>query len=608
VPGTGARSVSTKPQGASTDELFGHPKGLYVCFFTEMWERFSFYGMKALLLLYLTKYHLFTDHAGYDLLGAYGGLVYCTPVLGGLLADRWLGMRKSVIFGGVLLCLGHLGMAFEGEAATSAGDVIVRDDAALRVFYGSLSLIVLGVGFLKPNISTIVGKLYPPEDARRDSGFSVFYAGINLGALFASLVCGYLGETLGWRYGFGAAGIGMLLGLALFVWGQKYLQGHAEPPDQAALRERVAGVSREWVIYGGALLGLVPLATLLWAAASGTLALGGEISLTLLLMLLVFAAVLAWFFRFVTKQCTPVERDRMLALLALIFMALVFFTLYEQTYGSWVTFTDRLLTKDLFPSFVRPRADVVWTDSAAQNLALFASHAPWSMVSLVLAPSSFVVAARLSDRRPGSVAPKLVFATVLGAMLVLLVRDLLVLPQTAGSLTFLGALFIVLLAPLFTALWGWLGERSADPSKPTKSAFGLLFAGLSFLPLAFAAQQVGATGEMASVWWLVLAYFVLVLGEMCLSPVGLSAVTALSVPRVVSLMMGTWFLATAFSETLAALLGKLAAVDPHGSLDPSDIAGKYRDLFWLLAALGLAFSIVAFVLAAPLRRRMHGLK
>ena len=174
-----------------------------------MWERFSFYGMKALLLLYLTKYHLFSDTGGLNLLGAYGGLVYCLPVLGGLLADRWLGMRKAVVFGGVLLVLGHLGMAAEGEQARKVGDTVVRDDAALLVFYGSLALIIMGVGFLKPNISVIVGKLYADGDPRRDSGFSLFYAGINLGAMLASLVCGVLGETYGWKYGFGAAGIGI---------------------------------------------------------------------------------------------------------------------------------------------------------------------------------------------------------------------------------------------------------------------------------------------------------------------------------------------------------------------------------------------------------------
>ncbi len=593
-----------------SDELFGHPKGLYVCFFTEMWERFSFYGMKALLLLYLTKYHLFGDDAGYDLIGAYGGLVYCIPVFGGLLADRWLGMRKAVIFGGILLCLGHFGMAFEGHAAARVAGEVVRDEASLRVFYMSLALIIMGVGFLKPNISTIVGKLYAPDDARRDSGFSLFYAGINLGALFASLVCGYLGETLGWRYGFGAAGFGMLLGLVLFLWGQKYLHGHAEPSNPALLRERVIGIPREWLIYGVAVLGLVPVAALMWAAANSKFSLGGEISLALMLMLVVLIGVLTWFLWFILSQCSKIERDRMIALMAMIFMCLVFFTLYEQTYGSWVTFTDRLLTKDMFPSFVRAKETVVWSGGFFANIGQFFGHAPWSIFSLVLAPLSFMLSAQLSDRNPASTAPRWLFGGVLVLMLVLLMRDLLILPQTAGSLTYLGALFIVLLAPIFTFLWSWLDRYRADPSKPFKSALGLLFAGLSFIPLALAAQQVGVTGAMASVWWLVAAYFILEVGEMCLSPVGLSAVTQLSVPRVVSLMMGTWFLATAFSEVLAALFGKLASIDmvEGEAINMVEAAAKYEHLFWLLMWIGLACGAIAFLFVLPLKKLMHGVK
>ncbi|HEY5850970.1 MAG TPA: oligopeptide:H+ symporter [Lysobacter sp.] len=576
------------------DELFGHPKGVYVCFFTEMWERFSFYGMKALLLLYLLQHHKFGDRSGLDVLGAYGGLVYCLPVVGGLLADRYLGMRKAVVFGGLLLVAGHLGMAVEGHAAQITNGVVVRDEASLRVFYLSLSLIILGVGFLKPNISTIVGRLYPENDPRRDSGFSLFYAGINLGALFASLVCGYLGQTLGWRWGFGAAGIGMLLGLAQFMWGQKYLHGHAEPRDPARLRERVLGIPREWAIYLGTLLGLVPIAALMWAVANGRFAIGGEVSLALLLMLLVMLAVLGWFAWFVTARCTPVQRQQMISMLAMIFMALVFFTLYEQTYGSWVTFTDRMLTKDVLPSLVI-REGTPW---------------PWSTISLVLAPLAFMASAALSDRRPDSPAPKLLFASAVLVMLVFLLRDCVVLPQTAGSLTYLGALFLVLLAPLFGRLWDVLDRRGMDPSKPVKSAFGLLFAGLSFVPLAWAAQQSGATGEMASVWWLVLAYLVLEIGEMCLAPVGLAAVTQLSVKSVVSLMMGTWFLATAFSETLAALFGKLAAIDiPEGTTLDFAVAGsKYESLFWLMMWIGIGWAVVALIASPMLRRMMHGVK
>ena len=593
-----------------TQEFLGHPKGVYVCFFTEMWERFSFFGMKALLLLYLLQHHKFGDKVGLDVLGAYGGLVYCLPVIGGMLADRWLGMRKAVIYGGLLLCAGHFGMAVEGHEATVVNGVVQRDEGALLVFYGSLALIIMGVGFLKPNISTIVGKLYEANDPRRDSGFALFYAGINLGALFASIVCGYLGETLGWRYGFGAAGIGMLLGLGQFLWGQKYLQGHAEPPQPELLRLRVAGLPREWVIYAGAILGLVPVAGLMWAVANNAFTLGGEISLALALMIVMMLGVLGWFTWFIFTQCTKVQRHQMIALISLIAMCLVFFTLYEQTYGSWVTFTDRMLTKDIVPALVNAKPTIVWGDSWWGNVQIFARYSPWSILSLLLAPGAFVVAASLSDRNPASRAPQMLFALAVIVMLVFLVRDCVVLPQTAGSLTYLGAIFLVLLAPIFSWVWGWLDTKGADPSKPIKSALGLVLAGLSFLPLMWAAREAGASGQMASVWWLVLAYFVLEVGEMCLSPVGLAAVTQLSVGRVVSLMMGTWFLATAFSETIAALFGKLAALDiPEGTaLDFAEAGEKYGHLFWVMLWIGIGCGVVAFVLAPLLRRMMHGVK
>ena len=242
--------------------------------------------MKYLLLLYLTKYHLFSDEAGFDVLGSYAGLVYALPVIGGLIADRYLGMRKSVLFGGILLSLGHILMAVEGHQAINyaagtilandlslaSGQVLVagtvltesitfRDTAALNVFYFALALIVMGVGYLKPNISTIVGKLYSKDDPRRDSGFTIFYMGINVGSFFATIICAYLGETYGWKYGFGAAGIGMIFGLFSFMRGQKYLYGHAEPSNPESLTEKVFGpVNREWLIY---LLSL-PFLGVLW--------------------------------------------------------------------------------------------------------------------------------------------------------------------------------------------------------------------------------------------------------------------------------------------------------------------------------------------------------
>ncbi|HEX4895082.1 MAG TPA: oligopeptide:H+ symporter [Solimonas sp.] len=566
---------------APASDFLGHPKGLYVCFFTEMWERFSFYGMKALLLLYLLKYHLFTDAAGYDLLGAYGGLVYAVPVIGGLLADRYLGMRKAVVFGGVLLVLGHLGMAFEGHAARVVDGVVVRDEQALQVFYLSLSLIIMGVGFLKPDISTIVGKLYPDNDPRRDSGFTVFYAGINVGALFASLICAFLGETYGWKYGFGAAGIGMVAGLILFLWGQKYLYGHAEPRDPALLAQRIAGFPREWWIYAGGVGGVL----VVWQLIQRTWTVHGA-------MHLIAVAFALWFAWFLWAKCSSVERGQMIALVVLIFAVLVFFTLYEQTYGAWITFTDRLLTKDLFGVVIEG----------------YQATVPWALYSLAASPLLMVVALKAADRGRDDLAKGMIALMTLGLVLAL-AHDVVLVPQTAGSLTFLGAFFIVLFAPIFAWLWPWLDRRGLNPSTPVKMAIGLAAAGLSFLPMLMAAK-LAAGGQLASVWWLVLAYGLLEIGEVCLSPIGLSAVTSLSVARVVGVMMGAFWLATAYSEVLAAGFGKLAAIEiPEGAtLDFAAAAAKYSELFLLMTWIGLGAGLVALLLSPWLRRAMHGVK
>jgi len=535
------------------EEFWGQPKGLYICFFTEMWERFSFYGMKALLFLYLVKYHLFGDSPAYQLLGAYGGMVYAMPVIGGMLADRWLGMRKAVIAGALLLCAGHFGMAIEGEQARMIGGEIQRDEGALQVFYLSLALIIAGVGFLKPNISTIVGKLYPQNDPRRDGGFTIFYAGINVGALFASLICGYLGETFGWKYGFGAAGIGMLLGLTVFLTGQKYLHGHAEPRRPELLKENVLGpLNREWAIYLGSLLGV----GVIWQLMQNTWTVSGA-------MHIMSAVLVAWFAWFVSVKCNRVQRQQMISLVILILMVLVFFTMYEQTYGSWVAFTDRLLTKDMFGA----------VNASAEPVL------PWTVVPLALSPLAMLLALRLASHGKLLVG-EILIGTVALAMLGAFIRDMSFVQQTG-----------------------------MNPSKPVKSAIGLLLGGLAFLPMAYAAHLAGMHG-IASVWWLVLAYAILELGELSISPIGLSAVTQLSVPSVVSVMMGAWFLATAYSEVLAAKFGELSAIDvPEGeSLDVAAAAAGYGDLFMLMFWIGVIAAVVALALSPLVRKGMHGVK
>jgi POT family proton-dependent oligopeptide transporter len=501
-------------------EFLGHPKGLFVCFGTEMWERFSFYGMKYLLLLYLTKYHLFTDSMGLDVLGGYAAMVYAMPVIGGLLADRYLGMRKAVIFGGCLLVLGHLGMAIEGERASNIGGVVTRDEGALQVFYFSLALIVIGVGFLKPNISTIVGQLYEADDPRRDSGFTIFYMGINIGAFSAALLCGYLGETFGWGYGFGAAGIGMLFGLATFIKGQPHLMGHAEPKNPSLLKEvGFAGLNKELTIYLCALAGVIAVWRMLQYHA--------VVEATLNIMSLTVLGGMAWF---LTQRCNKVERERMVVLIVLTMSTVVFWALFEQSAASMTLYADRVLNRNFL--------GIEWT--AAQF----------------------------------------------------------------GSLN---AMFIFLLAPGFAWLWTKLGKNGIEPSTPVKFALGIAQAGLGFGALVIGATMPDETGRVAAIW-LILAYMLHTMGELCLSPVGLSAVTKLAVPSVVGMMMGSWFLATAYSEFVAAQLSKMAAIETEsGQVADIGLAlASYTNLFENLLWVGLGAGAFMLVISPLLRKWMHG--
>jgi POT family proton-dependent oligopeptide transporter len=253
----------------------GHPPGLFVLFATEMWERFSYYGMRALLILYLTKHWLYADGEAAMIYGSYAAMVYAVPVLGGMIADRYLGLRKAIVFGAVLLVAGHLGMAYEGPPAVVIGETVERSAQHEQAFYLALSFIIVGVGFLKANISTIVGGLYGEGDPRRDGGFTIFYMGINLGAFVATLLCAYLGETYGWRYGFGLAGIGMVIGLLTFLLGSKYLAGLGLPPAPATLAARRFGVSLEHRIYASAVL----FVGLIWFAIQNTQEMGVVLTL-----------------------------------------------------------------------------------------------------------------------------------------------------------------------------------------------------------------------------------------------------------------------------------------------------------------------------------------
>ena len=508
----------------SATQAKGHPKGLYVLFFTELWERFSYYGMRALLFLYLTKHFLLADDAAYAVFGAYAALVYASPVLGGLIADRYLGYRKAVILGGVLLVLGHMGMAFEGaqavEVDTASGSVVERDEFAMQILYLSLGFIATGVGFLKANISTLVGTLYELSDRRRDSGFTIFYMGINVGAFIGPLICGFLGETYGWSYGFGLAGIGMALGLVVFMRGQKYLMGKAEPPNPALLRQKTAlGLNVEHLIY------LTSFAMILvtWQLVQ----IYAVVGIGLVVLGVAVSGGIVWYS---LANCSDTERSRHLVILALMFFSVIFWSLFEQAGSSLTAFADRVVDRDAFGVTIQ-----------------------------------------------------------------------------TSQLQSLNPIFIILLAPIFSSLWINLERRNRNLSTPTKFALGILQAGLGFLVLVYGVSQAGDDGKVALIW-LALAYLLHTTGELCLSPVGLSAITKLSTPAIGGTLMGAWFLSMAGASYIASLFARLTSMETEGG-QITDIAeatvtfsSLFQDLFWLAAAM----TLVAFLVAPMLSRAMRG--
>ena len=492
--------MATDASAAAFDEktILGHPRGLFVLFFAEMWERFSYYGMRALLIFYLTKHWLFSDGQANLVYGAYTSLVYITPVLGGYLADRYLGQRKAVLFGATLLTIGHFLMAFEGSGGQS--------DPTINIFWAALSFIIVGSGFLKANISVIVGQLYPRTDVRRDGAYTIFYMGINVGAFVGTLVAGYLGETYGWSYGFGAAGFGMLLGLVVFMWGKPLLMGKGESPDPVKLSAPVAGIKLEWLLYG------------LSVASIGVIWLLIQYQNIIGSLLLASGAILLLYILVSAFRLEKDERERIFAILFLVALQPVFWGLFEQAGGSLNLFTDR------------------YVDRAGVPASIFQSINP---------------------------------------------------------------AYIVLFGPLFAWLWTWLGKRGLEPSTPAKFGLALLQVGLSFLILVWGAQTVGME-KMTPVIFIFLIYLFQTTGELCLSPVGLSAMNRLAPVQMASLIMGAWFFATAGGNFVAGKIGE-ATGGHDGEMTKEGTIAVYSQIGWITIAIGVAVILVSGLV----KRWMH---
>ncbi len=492
----GGAYVVTRP----TPEVGGHPKGLYVLFFAEMWERFSYYGMRALLIFYLTKHWLFDDAHAALIYGAYTSLVYITPVLGGYLADRYLGQRKAVLFGAVVLTAGHLLMAVEGDGGQA--------DSTINVFWLALSFIIVGSGFLKANIAVIVGQLYPRTDIRRDGAYTIFYVGINVGAAIGTILAGWLGENWGWSWGFGAAGVGMLLGLVVFVAFKPLLQGRGEAPDPVALARPVAGIRLEWLLY---LTGLAAIAVI-WFLIQYQDVIGW--------LMLASGAVLIAYVARAAFQLDRDARDRIFAIIFLILLQPIFWGLFEQAGGSLSLFTDR------------------YVDRAGIDASLFQSINP---------------------------------------------------------------IYIIIFGPIFAGLWTHLGKRGLEPSTPAKMGIGLAQAGLSFLVLDWGARSVGV--EVATpIIFIFLIYLFQTTGELCLSPVGLSAMNRLAPRHLASLIMAGWYFGTAGGNFVAGLIGQ-ATGSEGGEASKESILAIYRSIGW--TAIGISVLVLA---VSPLIKRLMHLK
>jgi POT family proton-dependent oligopeptide transporter len=586
--------------------LKNHPRGLIILFFAEMWERFSYYGMRGILIFFLTQHFLFDDATAGSTYGSYTSLVYLLPLVGGILADRYIGTRKAIAFGALLLVAGHGMMAFEGRPATETltyggtayeisaegrgasrdvnivvngqkyafgpaegGGIAVaglpegstlpatlapgsyemkqtRDMAGVNIFYLALSLIIMGVGFLKPNISTIVGQLYPQGDPRRDSGFTLYYYGINLGAFWAAVLCGFLGQTVGWWAGFGLAGVGMALGWVVFVLGKPLLEGHGEPPNPELLKRPLFGpLNREWLIY---ILGVVGVAVV-WFMVQRNALVGTVLGISTLLSL----AAILWVIVGVCK--TWAQRQRMMLALVLIFGAVVFFTLFEQAGTSLNLFADR-------------NVDLTIAPTAMQFLGITVGT-PDQLAAAGITPTGFWIDATI----------------------------------TAAQVQSFNAGFILIFAPIFAALWAWLASKKMDPNPTMKFGLGLVQVGLGFLVVVWAAGSgmVSPTFQMP-LMILALLYMLHTTGELFLSPVGLSEITKLSMPSVVSFMMAVWFLASSIAQFVGGKIAGLMGTETVGGqvLDPQGALATSLDGFNKLGTwgvgIGIGFILISFLI------------
>ena len=486
--------MATATNRAPQKELFGHPVGLYILFFTEMWERFSYYGMRAILVLYLVSATTggnaglgWTGGEAIALYGWYTMLVYVASIPGGIIADKLLGQKKTVLWGGIILVAGHGILAVE----------------EMWAFYSGLALIIIGVGMLKPNISTMVGGLYKPGDIRRDKGFTIFYIGINLGAFLSSLIVGYVGENIGWHYGFGLAGIAMAFGLIVYLWGQKYLVNVGNLLSKAE-RSEGASLSNMFSELLKSPLQLVITSILMIGSIYVLIMVSVPFGLLYIFLTLVIALMLMVY----KDLTTQVMKDRYVVMILSFLLVVVFWGAFEQAGGLMNIYaadkTDRTLSFSL--PLIGNEVPATWFQS-------------------------------------------------------------------------LNAMFIIIFGVVVANFWAKRKLKNKEASSIFKMATGVIIMGLGFLFMAIAAKEYTAFESKSAMYWLVLAYLLHTIGELCSSPVALSFITKLAPVKYASLMMGVYFAATGLGNKMAGLIGEFSQGEPATvqlSTEGSDVANRLQ--------------------------------
>ncbi|SFG79885.1 peptide MFS transporter [Pedobacter insulae] len=512
-----ALDLHLQKSGVETDRLINHPVGLFVLFFTEMWERFSYYGMRALLVLFLVSEASkggweWTRPEALSLYGWYTGLVYLTPIIGGLIADKLTGYRKAVILGALIMTMGHASMAMEG--------------ISMSFFYAGLVLMMVGNGLFKPNISSMVGKLYPAISDKKDAAYTIFYMGINSGAFLGILMCGYVGEKIGWHWGFGLAGIFMFFGMLQFYFGQKIFGVIGQKNDNKAK-----------VVAGEA------------------------------------------------ELPKKVVTERLMVIFVLSIFTIFFWMVFEQAGGSMTIFAKDYTLRSLTGS---SGTLFKWADAA---LTIF----PLIAVSVVL----FGLAKKIAKKYPATILfTGLSFVIMWGLAIWKVEKEFTAVSTEVPASWFgiLNSFFIVSLAPFFSKLW----EAKFNPSGPIKFGLGLIFVGLGFAGLAYGGSDIpqGATVAQVSMFWLVFAYFFHTIGELCVSPVGLSYVSKLAPAKLVGLMFGVWFTCTAIGNWLAGATG--------GLIDKISTEYSISYFFLIFTIIPIIAGLLLFALNPLLKKWMNG--